>query len=147
MHISAQQLFLNAKYAATLLCSEILRFLNTVLRYCLLLSMSFHSKKHCSFTLKEMNSPPSFLKEITYPVCTSSASLFLRKVSSYDHILDSSKLHPHHSTISAFFISDCFEGGCAPSFLNVLAYALDPSLLHCLTSVTLKSFTFSNYIS
>lgn len=87
--ISAQQIFLSVRYATTLLCSEIPRSV----RYCSLLSVSFHGQKHCSFTLSEKNSPSTLLKMIRDPGCTSVACLFLEKASFYDHILDSSKLH------------------------------------------------------
>lgn len=95
-----------------------------LIRYCLLLSMSFQG--HCSFTLRKRNSPPTLLKIViiqdTWAVC-----LFLEKTSTSDHTLDLKLYH----IILRFLAS---------------TYALDSYLPYCLTSLTLKSITFSNYI-
>lgn len=112
-------------------------------------SMSFHIRKYCFFTLLEMNLPPTSQEKkknqssrvyfCSYP--------FPVKISSYNHVFDFSKLH---HIILSFLISSFLpvlkKSVCLLSYIGAFTCALDPSLPYCLTSLTLKSISFTNNI-
>lgn len=137
-----QQLFLNANYATTLLFAEIPRSIGCCFHELpyqkVLLFYPFRDEFTSYLTGKKKNQS-SRVYFCSYP--------FPVKISSYNHVFDFSKLH---HIILSFLISSFLpvlkKSVCLLSYIGAFTCALDPSLPYCLTSLTLKSISFTNNI-